>query len=110
MPDAIWFDNAEINEQSQHDQPIAQKIQKSRADLGFNDALYFGGVAFKYQANACVTFYSIYISLDHRLIEFSGSNSKSQDRHGHCDQIRRRSHYERYAIDVAYRTIYSKHR
>jgi hypothetical protein len=49
-PDAIWFDNAEIIEHSQHDQPIAEKIKKHRADLGFNDVLYFGGVAFKYQA------------------------------------------------------------
>lgn len=50
MPDGIWFDSAEIDEHSQHDQPIAAKITKLKSDLGFGDVLYFGGVAFKYQA------------------------------------------------------------
>lgn len=50
-PDAVWLDNAEIDESldAAH-QPIAKKISDARAACDFiNEVLYFGGVDFKHQ-------------------------------------------------------------
>lgn len=43
--DAIWVDNAGINERAD-EQPLAEQILEARKDF---EGLYFGGVAFKYQ-------------------------------------------------------------